>query len=357
MADGDAASPGMRFVRGLVRPTADFLLRALVVMAVIAGFVSLTGTSPLLVFGELLRGAVGSATDLAVTVNRAAPLMIAGVGVALAMRAGAFNMGVEGQIALGGLAASYFGLFLGEVPSPAAIPFVLLLSGVAGALWAGLAGLLSLWRGVNVVIVTLLTNFIALLFVSAIVTGPLNHGQGFPATPVLPESVHMPMILKGMHAGILVGIAAALAGGWLLWRTRFGYRLRIAGDSPDLARYLRFDPRSSFLAGMLISGALAGIAGGVEILGVRHRLFDGFSRNMGWDAIAVALLGGNNPLGVIPAALFFGGLRAATGALQRRSGIPASLATIVQGLVILAVVASGMRKPRPKSGAQPEEGG
>lgn len=328
-----------------IRAAGRVLVVAGIVLAIIAGFVLMTGAPPGEVLVQLWLGAVGSPTDLAITVNKAAPLLIAGVGVALALRAGAFNMGVEGQIALGGLAVAWFGLYLGDLPSWLAIPLVLALGAAAGAVWAGLAGLLSLWRGVNVVIVTLLTNFIALLFVSALVTGPLNQGQGFPATAKLPDSVHLPMIARGMHAGILIGLVVAVAGSWLLWRTRFGYRLRITGESPEAARYLRFDPNRSFLAAMLISGALAGIAGGVEILGVRQRLFDGFSRNMGWDAIAVALLGGNNPLWVVPAALFFGGLRAATGALQRRTGIPASLATIVQGLVILAVVIARMRRP------------
>jgi len=331
-------------IRAVGKSFAGSLLAIGGVIVVIVLLVVLTGADPFVVFRELINGAVGTPTDLAASVNRATPLLIAGVGAAIALRAGAFNMGIEGQIALGGLAAAFFGTYLGNLPSIIAIPLTLLLSALAGMLWAGLAGLLSLWRGINEVIITLLTNFIALLFVSAAVTGPLNRGQGFPATEILPDSVHLPNLTGTMHSGVLIGLGAAVLGWWLLWHTRLGYRLRIAGTNKEAARYLRFDPRASFMIGMLLSGALAGIAGGVEIMGTRYRLFDGFSRNMGWDSIAVALLAGMNPLGVIPAAFFFGGLRAATGALQRRIGIPVSLATVVQGLTMLAVVAIQFRR-------------
>ena len=184
----------------------------LVASLIIVFLASMIGVDPFTLLRELWLGAVGTPEDVAISVNRASPLMIAGVGVAIALRTGAFNMGVEGQIALGGLTASWLGLYLGELPAVIAIPVILIGAAVIGALWACLAGIVSLWRGINIVIVTLLMNFIALYLVSAIVTGPLNQGQGVPATPVLPESVHLPMVIKGMHAGILLGLLVTVLG-------------------------------------------------------------------------------------------------------------------------------------------------
>ncbi len=334
-------------------PFKGVLVKLAVVFGICAGLILIAGRDPWLVLGELWQGAFGSPQDLAVSLNRATPLLLTGAGMTLALRAGAFNMGVEGQIALGGLAAATAGLGMGSLPSAIALLLLLGLSALAGMAWSGLSALLCLWRGVNVVIVTLLMNFIALLLVSATVTGPIGAtGEGFPATPRLAEHLRIPIIWPGtvMHGGILLGVLAVGVLWWVLWRTGLGYQLRICGSSPEVARYLRLKPERAFWIGMMVSGALAGMAGAVEVLGVRYRLFDGFSQNLGWDAIAVALLGRSDPAGVLPAGLFFGALRAATGAAQRRTGIPSALATVVQGLTIVLVSISlfqGSRKGIP----------
>jgi len=220
------------------------------------------------------------------------------------------------------------------------------------ALWAGIATVIHLSRRVHEVLVTLLLNFVALLIVGEALHGPLGEvGAGFPQSPLLPATAWLPKLWPGtqLHIGIAIAVIAAVGAYVLLWRTTFGFAIRIAGASRPAALYAGFLVPGITMTVMLLAGALAGLAGGVEVLGVHYRLIEGFSYGFGFNAVAIALLGALQPLALIPAALFFGFLEAGALAMQRQVGVPSSLVAVIEGLTmlfILAAMASAERKGR-----------
>lgn len=316
-------------------------LAVLLAFAVAAIPILLAGKNPLAAYAALIAGAFGSLDNIAFALNKSTPYILSAVGVALCFRAGIINIGGEGQIAVGGLAASYVALNAGDLPSLAAIVLALCAGMAAGALWSGLAAAIRLTRGVHEVLSTLLLNFIGVLLVSAMLHGALGEpGAGFPQSPLFDESVCLPTLFQGydLHAGLFVALAAAIGAQILLWRTRFGFRIRLLGGSRSAAAYAGVSFAGGVMGVMLLGGALAGLAGGIEVLGVHARLIEGFSQGFGFTAVAVALLAAAQPLAVIPAALFFGFLRAGALAMQRDVGMPSSLVDVIQGLSIVFVL-------------------
>ena len=228
------------------------------------------------------------------------PLIIIGLGLALAFRAGAFNIGAEGQFYAGAIAATWLGLHAGSLPSPLAVAVVLSAALLAGALWVAVPVLLRLRYGVLEVISTLLLNFVAEALTSLVVQGPLQESQGiYPQSDAIAESARLPL-LPGtrLHAGILLALAGAVVLRHLFTRTLWGFQLRAVGLSPRAAEISgRIDSRWMAAAALALSGAIAGLAGGVEVAGVSYALFQNLSPGYGFTAIAVALLGRLHPFG------------------------------------------------------------
>ncbi len=321
-----------------------FLLSALTA----ALLVILSGHDPLAALRALLTGAFGSPAAIGAGLDRATPYLLGGAGVALCFRAGVINIGAEGQIAAGGLGATAAGLALPHAWPPLAILAALGAGMLAGLLWAGLAATLHLVRGVHEVLATLLTNFIALLLVQLLLAGPLGQpGAGFLQSRPIPRPARLPRLdLLDAHLGLPIALAAAAACSALLWRTRFGFGLRVLGASRAAARYAGFDTTRLVAAVMLLAGALAGAGGAVEVLGLHRRLVEGFSLGFGFRAVTVALLGLLEPLAVIPSALFVGFLETGAQSMQRATGIPASLVTVLEGTTVLFVLAATARRRR-----------
>jgi len=312
-----------------------FALTAILVIA--------SGKNPLVAYWSLVSGALGSWDRVAVGLNKATPYLLAGVGVALCFRARIINIGGEGQIAVGGLAATWMALSLPDLSRFALLPLALLLSAAAGAAWAGLAALIRLRRGVHEVLATLLLNFVGVLLVSEALHGEMGEpGAGFPQSPLLSTSAWLPKLVPGtdLHVGIVVAVAAIVVCHVLLWRTPFGFRLRLLGASRPAAAYAGVSLPRSFMAVMALAGGLAGLAGGVEVLGVHYRLIEGFSLGFGFNAVAIALLGAVNPLAVLPAGLFFGFLETGALAMQRAVGVPSPLISVIQGLTMIFVLSA-----------------
>ncbi len=318
---------------------AGSLLAGLLVLAVgleLAGY----DAGPAL--AALWTGAFGSWYALtSATLVRAVPLIIIGLGLALAFRGGAFNIGGEGQFYAGAIAATWVGVQVGGLPWPLAVPAVLFASVLAGGLWVAIPVLLRLRYGVLEVISTLLLNFVAEALTSLLVQGPLQESQGiYPQSDAIAESARLPL-LPGtrLHAGLLLALAGALLLQWVFGRTLWGFRLRAVGLGPRAARITgRIDSRRVGAVALLLSGAIAGLAGGVEVAGVSYALFQNLSPGYGFTAIAVALLGRLHPLGVVLAGLLFGALEAGAGAMQREAGVPAVAVYVVEAVVILAVL-------------------
>jgi ABC-type uncharacterized transport system permease subunit len=312
-----------------------------------AALIALAGHNPLVAFAAIVEGAVGSPHQIGAALNRCTPYLLAGGGVAFCLRAGIINIGAEGQIAMGGAGAAAAAFAFSGAPPVLAILAALTGGVLAGAAWAGLATAIHLGRNVHEVLATLLLNFIAILLVQQFLAGPLGQfGAGFLQSPLMPRETWLPRLADfDAHPGFLIAIVAAAALSFVLWRTPFGFALRVAGSSRRAAAYAGFSlPRLTWGA-MLIAGALAGLAGGIEVLGVHRRLIEGFSLGFGFKAVTVALLGAMEPLAVVPAALFVGLLESGSLAMQRQIGVPSALVTVIEGMTMLFVLAATVRRP------------
>ena len=289
---------------------------------------ALFGHSPWSLLSILGSGSVGSRFALAGTLLKAVPLLLTGLSVVIAFRAGVWNIGGEGQFIVGGLAALVASRW-GVVASLAAAM-------LAGAAWASIASAMRLWRNAPEVLTTILLNFTAIHLLGWSVNGPLReHAAQYPQTD--PAGAALP-VLGGVHAGIVLAVAASVFAWWLLYRTAEGLRLRATGFNPNAARWAGIRVGAQLARAMAISGAAAGLAGGVELLGVTHRLFERFAAGYGYSGIAVALLAQLHPLATIASALFFGALVTGAGELQRAANISAGLATFGQAVVILTLI-------------------
>lgn len=300
---------------------------AIVVLALVAGAF---GHDPL----EVLRVLIEGSLAIRGTILKSIPLLLTGLCVVIAFRAGAWNIGAEGQFIVGALAA----LLAAPLGSIAA----LVAAALAGAAWASIATLLRLWRNAPEVLTTILLNFVALHLLGWSVNGPLREASGrYPQTDR--ATTELPL-LGDVHAGLGIALVAAIAMWWLMYRTAEGLRLRATGLNPSAARFAGINTAAQLARAMAISGALAGIAGGVELLGVTHRLFERFAVGYGYSGIAVALLAQLHPLAAILSAVFFGALATGAGELQRSLEISAAIATFAQAAVILIVIAFSTRR-------------
>ena len=289
------------------------------------------------------NGSVGtSSAFFSGTLVRAVPLIVIGVGVSLAFRAGVFNIGGEGQLALGAIAASIVGLFLPTL-SVMSVLAALALASMAGAAWAGVAALLRYRFGVLEVISTLMLNFVAANLVSYLVRGPLQEpSRIYPQSELVAEGARLPRLWMGtrLHLGIVIAVAVAVAAWLFLTRTAAGFKLRAAGASPTAALVTgRVKAGRVAALALVASGALAGLAGGMEVAGVTYALYENISPGYGFSAIAVAMLARLHPLRVIAAALMFAVLETGALGMQRDAGVPAVVASALEALAILAVIA------------------
>jgi len=271
---------------------------------------------------------------------RATPLALTGLAVAIAFRGGVWNIGADGQFLAGATLAAWIGVMLGA--THAALPLALLTGAAAGAVWAGIAGILRSRFGVLEVISTIMLNFVAAFGVSYLVRGPLQEPTHvYPQTSSIGTAAELPVLVPGtrIHAGVLIALALAMAAWWAMRHTAAGFRLRATGANPFAARSAGLvDAERVTMHAFLLSGALAGLAGAVEVCGVTYALYENLSPGYGYTAIAVALLARLNPIGTFVAAILFGALEVAASALQREAAIPSTTATVVEAVVILTVI-------------------
>jgi general nucleoside transport system permease protein len=301
----------------------------------------------------LWRGSVGSWYAItSATLVRAIPLMLTGCAVAVAFRAGVFNIGAEGQLLAGAAGAAAVGL---AVPGGGAATIVLaLLAGaLTGACWAGIAAVLRARFAVLEVISTIMLNFVALYGVSWLVRGPLQEPtHAYPQSSTLADAVHLWRIPGAgrLHAGLVVALVAVITCGWIMRHTAAGFRVLASGESPAAAASAGLiDVRATTTRVFLVSGAFAGLAGAIEVLGVTFALYEDISPGYGYSAIAVALLAGLDPWKVVGTALLFAALEAGAGAMQRDAGVPSTVAAVAEAAMILIVL--GIQAARTRAGA------
>ncbi len=329
------------------------------------------GANPLDAYAAMAQGAFGSPNSFADTLVKASPLLFVGIGTCIAYRCGVINIGGEGQIVMGGIFATGVALTFQDAPAWVLVPGGLLAGFVGGAIWGGLAGVLKVSFRVNEVLSTIMLNSIAGFIMTFLLTGVLIDPTTLDNAIKIPQTQRLPIasdlarwIPTRLHAGIALGIVIAILAYILLWRTTIGYRIRAVGSSPKASRYAGISVERYQLLAFVLSGALAGVGGAVELFGVTHRLFSdgsvlGFTGNAGFNGIVAALFGGLHPIGTIPAAVLFGALLVGANQLQRTMQVPSPFVTTLDGLIVIFVVASQIwsqrRSVRRVEQASPKE--
>lgn len=301
-------------------------------------------------YWALLTGSVGSLRALSETLTNATPYIIVGLGLGVGFRAGLFNIGAQGQMIVGGLAATWVGFSL-DAPAIIHVPLALIGGLVGGALYGAIPGILKARNGAHEVIVTIMLNNIALLGLTWVLKTNLFQAEGRvdPISEPIKDSARLPKLLGffdrsdlRVHVGLLLAFALAWLVWWLLFRSTVGFEFRAVGSSPSASRYAGMNVTTLTVLVMAVSGALAGLGGANELLGVQGRAAPGFAGTIGFDAISVSLLGRNHPVGIIMAGLLFGALKAGAQEMQAATNVPVDMIQIVQALIIIFVAAPAL---------------
>ena len=312
-------------------------------------------------YKALFIGSLGSVRAITETLFAATPLIFAGLAVAVGFQAGLFNIGGNGQMHIGGMAALWVGFSI-AAPAIIHIPLALLAAIAGGAIWGGIAGLLRARTGAHEVITTIMLNFIALFFVDYLLKTAIfqQPGRNDPISQRAALTAEFPTLIGNfrLNIGFLLALAAVWGIWWLMYRSTIGFEFRAVGSNPDGGKYAGINVGWVYVTVMLVSGGLAGIAGANQILGLEpYRGISNFAGSIGFDAIALALLGRSHPVGVLFAGLLFGALRAGGREMQGAAGIPLDLVLVVQALVIVFIAAPALVRAIYRIKTPEEEGG
>jgi len=359
-----AEAPLLRRLLRLAAVPAVAVLGALIVGAIIISLSSMASGPldlmlPLQAYGNMFEGAFGSVRGILFTIASATPLILGGMAVGLAFKAGLFNIGAQGQFLMGGIGSAAVGAWMAGAPAIAAIPIAILSGALLGAAWGFIPGALKAWTGAHEVVTTIMLNTIAGAIIGYLVTGPLEApGFGFSRTGVLGNSELPAFEGTTIHLGVLIAFALVPVVWWLLWRSTLGFEIRTVGANPDAARYAGMHPALITILTMSLCGLLAGLAGAGQILGISHFMTPSYGTSIGFDSISIALLGRANPFGIMAAALVFGAMRAGSGLMQIEAGIPVEIIDVIQALILLFlatdVVIRRLLRIRAES-AEPDE--
>jgi ABC-type uncharacterized transport system permease subunit len=306
------------------------------------GFLFLTGLDPLQVYSQMVNAAIGDPYSLSAAITKSVPRLVTGLGIAIALRAGLWNVGAEGQLYMGATGATAIAVFGPRLPFPLGTGLALTAAVLVGAAWSAIPGILRAVKGVSEVITSLMMVYIAIQVTNYLVEGPWGtRGATFPQSPPIPGPFRLPLIAPGflVNAGAVIALLAVFATWTLFNRTSLGLEMKAVGGNWRAAHRSGVRVGRTILVSMLLSGAFAGLAGGIEVLGVRGVLIEGFSPGYGFDGIAVALLGQQNPLGIVAASMLFGGLDAGgIGLVATSQGLPYAFVQTIEGLAVVFVL-------------------
>jgi len=358
-------SPVLRRWLGNVAGALVFPLIAILISFVIGAVIMLaTGNNPIVAFGALFRGAFGSPLAIGRTLLNATPLVFTGLAVAVAFRAGLFNIGGEGQFYIGAITAGVLGVSLGSL---GVLGMVIALAGcvVTGFLWGAIPGFLKAYFGAHEVITTIMLNFVAIYLATYLALNPFRSEGLVPGTEAIDLSARIPFIGLGLgraNYGFIFGLVAAALVYLFLWRTKRGFELRAVGLSPGAASYAGMSIGLNTVLALAIGGSLAALGGGEEVLGVYGKMSIPFVQNLGFNGIGVALLGRNHPVGVVLGAILFGGMVAGAQEMQFETDVPLQLASVLLAVILLLVTATKLveliagKRARAFAGARLEKG-
>lgn len=342
-----------------------FALPMSLVVALLLGAVMMLalGANPITGYNALIVGAFDGSYALGATAVQAAPLLLVAVGICVAFRANMFNIGGEGQLAMGGVASAATALALPNLPSIVLIPVVLLAGAAGGAVWGAIPGAFKAYLNVNEILSTIMLNLVAVQIVNWLLAGPMvdktqNSTYGLiPETRLLPKASWLPILIANtqLHLGVLIAVFVAVGVWVLLYKTSFGFRIQAVGLSRDASKYAGMPVKRTMTLAMTISGAMCGIGGALLVFGsISHRMvtdgsLTGFTGSDGFNGIVVALFGALNPIWSIISAFLFGGLIVGGDALQVATGVPADMVTALEGLVVVFVVSLEYMRRRSRA--------
>ena len=315
-------------------------LLSILLAFVIGGIImAALGADPFLAVKYLFQGAFGSKAGIGTTLAKATPLMFTALCACFAYRCGGFNLGGEGQFLMGSIAAFLTCYFTG-LTGFGGILLALLAGAVAGGFWGMIPGVLKITRGQNEMIISIMLNYVATLFMGVIYTSWIRDAS-VPQTPAIDDAVHLPRIISGMRMtwGLVIAVVVGLLLYYFLFWTSPGFKLRAVGLNQTASRFNGFPVRRYMLMSFIVSGAIAGLGGGAELLGTQFRLINGFGAGYGFDGVAMALIGQLHPIATMVVALFFAVLRVGSTTMQAATGVPTSVSDIIQALVIVFSVA------------------
>ncbi|WP_084573625.1 ABC transporter permease [Sporomusa malonica] len=323
--------------------TSATVILAAVILSLLCGavFIALAGANPLEAYYDMLKSTLGRYYGVGEVISKSIPLVLIAAGVAIGFYGGQTNLGGDGQFYLGAIAAVWTGLLFAELPWPLVFILSWIAACLAGGAWGAIAGVLKAYLNTSEIIVTIMLNYVSVLFVSFLVHGPLKEKGGFiPQTATLPEELHLPIILEATraHAGILVALIALLTLWFVIHKTVLGYRIRAVGQGLAGARYAGIHCGRYITLSLFLSGALAGLAGAIEVFGIHHRVLEGISSDFGFTAVIVALLGRLKPLGILGSALLLSGLVVGANAMQVSQGVPVSVVLMLESMMVAFVL-------------------
>ncbi len=332
------------------------------------------GANPVEAYSAMASGSFGSVNAFADTIVKATPLLFVGAGICISFRGGVLNIGGEGQLIVGALAATLAALGLRDWPGWALIPVCLSLGFLGGAIWGAIPGVLKASLNVNEILTTIMMNQIAVQGMNFLLRGPImdpvqiQQGSFIPQTARFPLAADLPRLSPTrLNAGVILAVVVAVLVWALLWRTTIGFRIRAVGMNPNASRRAGINVGRYAVLAMVLSGALAGMGGATQVLGVNHRMFTdgsaaGFTGSAGFNGIVAALFGQLHPLGTIPASILFGAMLVGANKMQRAVQVPSALITALNGMVVVFVVGSEIWRKRlarqqemiePAAAAQP----
>jgi simple sugar transport system permease protein len=322
--------------------------KALVSIAILLGaslFLLIYGVNPLAVYREILVGSMGSLNAIAETLNYAAPILLTALAAIVCFRCSLWNIGAEGQLYLGAIATAGLGLQVFNLPAAVVLPLIALGAFAAGSFWAAIPAVLKLRFGASEIIVTIMMNFLAVILATYLISGVWGTGTTPVTRPIQPEA-HLPILIPGtrLHANLIVSVAAAALLALVIRATVFGYHLRAIGMNARAAEVAGISVKRVSFTSFLIAGGVAGLAGFGQVAGIHHALPGGFSPGFGYTGIAVAMLGGLDPLWSIVSAFFLAALNVGGQSMQRALGVPVTFVSAIEGILLLALLASGALK-------------
>jgi simple sugar transport system permease protein len=301
--------------------------------------IKLQGLDPIVAYKSLFKTAFGSIEGIGATLGKSTPLVLSGLAVAVGLRAGLFNIGAQGQLLSGSLAAAWAGVTFDGLPGYIHIPVALIIGAFFGSIVAAISGLLKAYRGVHEVITTIMLNSIVMAIADYLASGKLREpGQFLTRTSEIAESARLP-IIGNLPSGFFIAVILGVFIWWVLGRTTSGFRIETVGRNRHAAWYSGISVKRTVVSAMVVSGAIAGLGGAIETLGITYRYAPAFNLGLGFDGITIALLGRVHPIGIIPGAILIGGMRAGAANMQFDAGVAPEIVDLLMALILLFVTA------------------